>query len=79
MPRGLVEKSDDAVCKLVWVLQVGDMVGSLDDENLRDAFAEKFVAPDDLISAIRAQPILVTVAESDRERKVLVSKAILGC
>ena len=75
----LVEKASDVLYELVWVVQKGRMVGALEDKYLRQALLVELVPLNNLISSVRAKPVLVTIAESYREGQVWVAKSVILC
>ena len=52
------------------------MVRALEYENLRQAFLEELVTLYNLICAIRAQPVLITIAERDWKGQFGISQTV---
>ena len=73
MLDSLVEKANDVLDELVWVVYERRMVGAFKNEQLWQALLVEFVSLDDLICSICTKPVLVTVAESNREGQVRVT------
>ena len=64
----LFEKTYYEFNELIGVLQVCHVVRALQNKELRNPRLEKFVVLYDLVRTDCAQPVLVTIAESNRKR-----------
>ena len=76
MLDGLIEETYDEFDELVRIVQEGRMVGTIKDENLRQSLLIELVPLNDLICAIGAEPILVTIAEGNGKWQITIAQSV---
>ena len=76
MLDSLIEETYDEFDELIGIVQEGSVVGTIKDENLRQSLLKELVPFYDLICAICAEPILITIAEGNGKWQITIAQSV---
>ena len=80
VPDCLVEEAYHLFNDCITVVDVGEVVGFRDQENLRETTGEEFIISHDLIGTFRANPVSISESKSDWEGQIRITQSIrFGC